>query len=332
MKSLPFPEVTSVISNAVFRAERQRVIDAYGSNLNRTNLYRGICNRQIGLTYHALWYARDDEEPLYVKIIDQPGTLSGNIIRLLADLPPLPTHSEIDGETIRSVPYHPLPEEPEPDDEDTTHEVLDLPVIVFDEKIHSAKRSKYKSEVFNLLKIKGGSPHVVELLGRTDDGQLVFPRYEQGLTAPSRVKPLTIAVFRRWSLQLAEAVCFLHSLGIIHRDLHMRNVLVTADYQNMLLCDFEYRWGSSEAPEIRRSLYLPHSEIPYTEKSDVYCFGLTLNNLIMGNHTRNPWVHWTAPPPFSSILQACQAENPVDLPSMREVKAMLEAIPVPDDD
>ncbi|KAF8070066.1 kinase-like domain-containing protein [Lyophyllum atratum] len=325
-------KVTSVISNAVFRAERQRVIDAYESNLDRTNLYRGICDVDIDVTYSAYWYARDDEEPLYVKIIDQPGTLSGNILRHLADLPPLSTHSEIDGETIRSVPYHPPPDEPESDDEDTTHEVLDLPVIVFDEKIHFAKRSKYKSEVFHLLRIKGGSPHVVELLGRTDDGQLVFPRYEQGMRAPSSVGPLTIAVLRRWSLQLAEAVSFLHSLGIIHRDLHIRNVLVTADFQNMLLCDFECHWGSSEAPEIRRSLHLSHSERPYTEKSDVYCFGLMLNSIIMVNLPRNPWVHFTAPPPFSSILQACRAENCVDRPSMREVKAMLEAIPVPDDD
>ncbi|KAF8058014.1 kinase-like domain-containing protein [Lyophyllum atratum] len=326
-------KVTSVISNAVFRAERQRVIDAYESNLDRTNLFRDICDTETALTYEAFWYARDyGEEPLYVKIIDQPGTLSGNILRLLADLPQLSTHSEIEGETIRSVPYHPPSDEPESDDEDTTPEVPDLPVIVFDEKIHFAKRSKYESEVFNLLKIKGGSPHVVELLGRTDDGQLVFPRYEQGLMAPSRVKPLTIALLRRWSLQLAEAVCFLHSLGIIHRDLHMRNVLVTADYQNMLLCDFECRWGSGDAPEIRRLLDLSHSGRPYSEKSDVYCFGFTLNNLILANHPRSPWVHWTAPPPFSSILQACKCENPVDRPSMQEVKAMLEAIPVPDDD
>ncbi|KAF8070067.1 kinase-like domain-containing protein [Lyophyllum atratum] len=325
-------QVTSVISNAVFRAERQRVIDAYASNLARTNLYHNICDGETGLTYKVYWYARDDKEPLYVKIIDQPGTLSGNILRHLADLPPLSTHSEIEGETIRSVPYHPPSDEPEPDDEDTTHEVLDLPVVVFDEKIHFAKRPKYKSEIVNLLKIKGGSPHVVELLGRTDDGQLVFPRYEPAMPPSVRINPLTIALLRRWSLQLAEAVCFLHSLGIIHRDLNIRNVLVTADYQNMLLCDFECRWGSSEAPEIWRSLHLSHSEIPYSEKSDVYCFGVMLNNLIMANNPRNPWVHFTVPPPFSSILQACRAENCVDRPSMREVKAMLEAIPVPDDD
>lgn len=234
----------------------------------------------------------------------------------------------IEGETIRPVPYRSRPV-PDHDDEDTSPEVLDLPVVVFDENIHFSKTSKYKSEVANLLKIKNGSPHVIELLGRTDDGKLVFPRYPMGGYAAQVVSPLTISVVKRWATQLAEAVCFLHSLGIVHRDLATRNVLATDDYQNMILCDFECRWGSSEVPEIARALHLSHSERPYTEKSDVYCFGGLLNNLVMGNTPSNPWIPWSAPAPFSSVVEACKAQDPVDRPNMQDVKNMLEAIPVP---
>ncbi|GLB42707.1 putative protein kinase domain containing protein [Lyophyllum shimeji] len=324
----------SVISNAVFRAERQRIIDATEANIARTNLYHNVYRLDIpNITYMDVWYTRDDDDPLYVSIMDEPGTLSGNILRLLVDLPSLQTHSKIEGNTIRPIPYR-SPPECGCDTQDIRHhgKIRALPVVAFDETIHFAKISKYKSEVANLLKVKdtGGSPRVIELLGRTQDGRLVFPRHETGFNASRIAKPLTIALLKRWAVQLAEAVCFLHSIGIIHRDLHVRNVLVTKDKQNMILCDLECRWGSDDAPEICPDDW--DYERPYTEKSDVYCFGKMLNDVIMGAEPKNPWVSWSAPAPFSSIVETCKAEDPDDRPTMQEAKAMLEAILVHDDE
>ncbi|KAJ7326367.1 kinase-like domain-containing protein, partial [Mycena albidolilacea] len=107
------------------------------------------------------------------------------------------------------------------------------PAADFDDTIHFAKRSKYKSEISNLLRAKSG-PHIVELLGRTEDGRLVFPRLKQGFTQALReVGRLSLSLV----LQLAEAVAYLHSIDIIHRDLHVRNILYSPDGNDAILCD-----------------------------------------------------------------------------------------------
>ncbi|KAJ4498808.1 kinase-like domain-containing protein [Lentinula lateritia] len=269
----------------------------------------------------------------YVFIHDSaPGTLSSRILSLYADIPPLDTHSQIFGDSISPIAYKDCPLE---------HEELQriqktlsvLPVISIDEERYFVKETRSSGEVINLLKTKGG-PQLVELLGRTEDGKLVFPRHLD--FAAGVFMEASISVYKQILLQLADAIIFLHSRGIIHRDIALRNILASKDRQNIVLCDLESQYGSHMCPEISFARFqqgIPDSELPYSEKSDVFCFGTTMADFILVNHIQTPWQYFSGsfipPPPFDEIVRACIKRDPVDRPSMSEVKAMLESIAVP---
>lgn len=284
----------------------------------------------IHASFVEAWY----KNSIYVKIHDVPDTLSGRILRLETNVPPLDSHSEIYGDRISTIDFKEVPsleEEEEIIDKSIGEVVHQLPVIAFDATLHFAKECRAVEEVKNLLKVRGG-PHIVNLLGRTDDEKLVFPRYlEQVLSVFFKA---SISEYRQLLIELADAVIFLHSQGIIHRDLAPRNILATSDRQHLLLCDLESKYGSNYCPEIAlaRDRNLPESEIPYSEKSDVFCFGTTVADFILANTVRTPWQYtgnFVPPAPFDKILQACIRQDPADRPSMREVRKLLEAVEVP---
>ncbi|KAJ3750557.1 kinase-like domain-containing protein [Lentinula detonsa] len=242
-----------------------------------------------------------------------PDTLSNRILSLQADITPLKIHLEIFGDDISSIDQLPI-----------------IPNI--DISHHFVKETKSSGEIITLLKAKGG-PHIVELLGRTEDGVFVFPRHIN--FAPTVFSDGSISDYKRVLLQLADAVIFLHSIGIIHRDLAIRNILATKDRQSIVLCDLESLYGSNACPEICSAIFqnLPDTERPYSTKSDVFCFGTTIADFILYNNIKTPWQYHSGgfipPPPFRSIVEACIRRDPADRPSMLDVKAMLEAIVEP---
>ena len=255
---------------------------------------------------------------------------SGNILRLRANIPPLSSHSAIDGDKIFDVPMIPMTDfdDVEYPEEDIHDIVADLPLVAFDEKIHFAK-SPSRSEVSN-LKLASELPHIVRLLGCTDDGQIVFPKLASGIRLA--LMPTGVADFKRVLLELAQAVFGLHSVGICHRDLDLRNVLASPDYQSAYLCDLECQAGSGECPEIADNWRLGLASIPYTEKSDVYMFGRLITDLILANIPWTRWQgtdggNWLPPPPFRSIVLDCVKAEPSARPDMGQVIAMLAAIP-----
>ena len=115
---------------------------------------------------------------LNVRVHDVPGALSGNIFRLRANIPSLSSHSAIDGDKIFDIPILDFGDVECPE-EDTHDIVANLPLMAFDEQIHFARVSKFRSEVPN-LRLATELPHVVQLLGRTDDGRIVFPKSDPG--------------------------------------------------------------------------------------------------------------------------------------------------------
>ncbi|KAJ7079370.1 kinase-like domain-containing protein, partial [Mycena crocata] len=270
-----------------------------------------------------------------VVVYDRPGSLSGNILRLHANIPWSLISRYLSGDPhvmIRDDDIYPIAkplrefvgdDSPRKDTEDL---VARLPLVAFDERIHFAKRSKFRSEIPNLLRANG-LPHIVKLLGRTVDGRLVFPRLRPAPQLVSRT--IGIAAVKRILLQLADAVLGLHAVGIIHRDLALRNILGSADFQTVYLCDLEGCWGSAECPEIAGAS--PASAAPYSEKSDVYMFGRLVTDFILRN---SPWTRWQClpggnwlpPAPFRAIVLACLEVEPHARPDMHQVKAMLQAI------
>ncbi|KAJ6602482.1 kinase-like domain-containing protein [Mycena vulgaris] len=300
----------------------------------------------------------DPVNDIYIVVYDAPGTRSGNILRLQEHLPWLEIFScpqdrglgfairgkesvspfQISDPTLRFLG-------PVKDSDEDTKALEGIPGIVgnlhlisFDTEIHFSKRSKCWSEIPNLLLVNGkrdehkNLDYVVKLLGRTDDNQIVFPKLLDGFTLA--VNTIGIAAVKRILVQLAAGLIALHEIGIVHRDLALRNILGSSDYQTAYICDLECLWGSDGCPEIADTLQLDISEIPYYKESDVYMFGRLMTDFILRNGVRTRWQgipggNWLPPAPFRSIVVACVQTEPSARPTMSEVKALLEDIHVP---
>jgi hypothetical protein len=287
-----------------------------------------LTERIDGHTAESFWYEESADGYQYVRLFDIPGTLSGDILRLRQNLPDIKGDFEIHGETVRLIEAAPLPPEREDDTEDISLQLLLLPEVQVDEAQHHVKKGKYLSEVNNLLKCQSGScsgarksSHIIHLLGKSSKGELVFekllPRF---LVLP---RYCSVAIYKRWVQHMVAGLRCLHSLGIIHRDLHIENLLFTADGQNLVLGDVEGRWGQRSAPEISREDTL---DAGWTEKSDIYDIGVCIKCIIYANIPVTSQVEWPIPPPFDRIVEACLRKDPLERPTLDELEAMLEEI------
>ncbi|KAJ7153214.1 kinase-like domain-containing protein [Mycena filopes] len=319
-------------SDVAFAAEIERIREEDFKLKDGSNFFEGAKDLAFEAnTFHGL-YTRPSGE-IYVRVHDFPGTLSGDILRLRTSIPwdLISPHSAVRGDEISPIALDMNRfAEYEYVDEDTADLVAPLPLVAFDEEIHFGKLSRSRSEVPNLLKAKG-VPSIVQLIGRTGDGRLVFPKLFP--LAERRHLITDITAVQRALLQLADALISLHSMEIIHRDLHPRNLLLSPDAETAYLCDLESLYGSNECPEIRDATAhgLPLELVPYSNKSDVYSFGRLMTDFILQNILRTPWQgtpdgNWLPPAPFRGIVLACIAAEPAARPTMHEVRTMLEEI------
>ncbi|KAJ7677286.1 hypothetical protein B0H17DRAFT_1207198 [Mycena rosella] len=245
----------------------------------------------------------------YVAVHDVPGTLSGNILRLRASLPwsPPPHDSLLPPDKIRGndiseisdVSATPLRLFVRQDDSEeytvddvaqlSPATVAKLPLIVYDERIHSAKSPGLSSEIVNLLQAQEHKlPNVVVLVGRTADGRIVIPRLNNG----NKRSAHTAGVITLNSSQYSWIVRPPDCISLRSRD-------------------------RSDCPEIADALALAAlsrnldlSSVPYSEKSDVYMFGRLMTDVVLSNTTRTYWQgidggNWLPPAPFRSVVLDC---------------------------
>jgi hypothetical protein len=253
----------------------------------------------------------------YIRLVDVPGSLSGDILRLKTDLPDVDGNFEIDGDEIRQIEV--VPSRPgwwdTDDSEDVSKGLEALLTVEIDEDIHHLKKSICKSEIQTLLKCQGGSclgsplsPIVIRLLEKTEEGKLVFPALRNRIDTLYRVAP-SIAIYKRWSSHLIETVRALHDINIVHRDLNVENLLWTDDGQQLIVSDLECHWESRRAPELRQDLTL---DAGWSKQSDIYDVGCLIEGFIYGNVPPNNQVEWTVPEPFDRIVAACKRDVPGD--------------------
>ncbi len=276
------------------------------------------------------WYENGDgnERGQCVRLYDIPGTLSGDILRLRRDLPSVLGDFEIDGHVVRPLDAYLEPREPPKDDfEDVSDLIAHLPLVKVDTERYFTKKGKYRSEIHNLLECQGGtcpgqplSHHLIQLLGRSDKNELVFeklvPRY---FVLP---KFSNLGIYKRWLLQMIDALETLHSLDIIHRDLRIENRLWSPDGDRLVVCDLESRWGLRIAPEIAGE----GLDAGWTAQSDVHDIGNCIKCMVYANAPITSQVDWPVPAPLDSIVEACMRESPRDRPTLEELRVMVEAI------
>lgn len=334
-----------------FSQEVQRLRAIYQEQRNTCNLVPpagrsvlDVADEVIdGVVYLTYWYKIEDtdqnveERHHAVRFADIPGTLSGDILRMKRSIPVLDTSLDYDivGDEVRPLHTVPLLPVAEEDDAEDTNEMLaTLPTVEVDPQIHFVKKGKYASEITNLLACQGGScpgvpksDHVVQLLGKSRAGELVFkkflPRYI--LARP----PRSLATYKTWILQVIEGLRCLHSVGIVHRDLRIDNLVfspnTSSGCEDLIIVDLESRWGNRRAPELIRGSI---ADAGWTEKSDIYDLGYLIKGLIYGNAPITSQVQedWHVPPPLDEIVEACVRCSPDERPSLDELSAMVSKI------
>ncbi|QRV98472.1 kinase domain protein [Ceratobasidium sp. AG-Ba] len=270
------------------------------------------------------WYQFQGDQ-FYVHIFDEPGTLAHEILAGKSDLPEYGKNLFIRGnhiEVVHEPPQHPKTEPEEEDDsEDCSDELATLPVVEFDESLHFTKPPSYKSEIQNLLQFRGSS-RIIQLLGRTTNNHLAFPRYKSDLFMAAIRLPIAgrRATIKKWMLELIEAVIELHAAGLVHRDLVLRNVLLA---DPLVLCDLQCRYSSyiCRAPEVR-----DWDTAQYSPASDIYALGYCLREMCYANTPYTRFPDYPVPYPFDKIFEACIRDNAKDRPTMIELREMVENV------
>ena len=98
-----------------------------------------------------------------------------------ADLPRYGSDLEIIENDVREVEKKSMPyDEVDPDLDDCSEDVAKLPLIAFDAEKHFKKSPTCKQEIRYLLQCRDSS-RVVQLLRRTEEGALVFPKFKRSL-------------------------------------------------------------------------------------------------------------------------------------------------------
>ena len=146
--------------------------------------------------------------------------------------------------------------------------------------------------------------------------------------------------------KICAAMTYIHSLGILHRDLKTSNVLVGNDFDEVYLIDF----GISRVLSSRMTLNVGTTAMiapellegngKYSEKADVYSFSIMLWEIVSQRRPYEEIGSWEIPGKvmdgyrptipkdcldiLEDIIIACWDQNPSKRPSFQDVTDMIE--------
>ncbi|KAJ9172896.1 hypothetical protein P3X46_016089 [Hevea brasiliensis] len=234
--------------------------------------------------------------------------------------------------------------------EDVAIKILERPEN--DQEMAKLMEQQFQQEVMMLATLK--HPNIVRFVGacRKPLVWCIVTEYAKGgsvrqflMKRQNRAVPLKLAV--KQALDVARGMAYVHGLGLIHRDLKSDNLLIFGD-KSIKIADFgvarievqtegmtpetgTYRWMAPEMIQHR----------PYTQKVDVYSFGIVLWELITGmlpfqnmtavqaafavvNKGVRPVIPNDCLTALGEIMTRCWDANPDIRPPFIEVVQMLE--------
>ncbi|KAK9930786.1 hypothetical protein M0R45_018097 [Rubus argutus] len=234
--------------------------------------------------------------------------------------------------------------------EDVAIKILERPEN--DPERAQVMEQQFQQEVKMLATLK--HPNIVRFIGgcRKPMVWCIVTEYAKGgsvrqflVKRQNRSVPLKLAV--KQALDVARGMAYVHGLGLIHRDLKSDNLLIFSD-KSIKIADFgvarievqtegmtpetgTYRWMAPEMIQHR----------PYTQKVDVYSFGIVLWELITGmlpfqnmtavqaafavvNKGVRPIIPGDCLPVLGEIMTRCWDANPDARPPFTEVVRMLD--------
>lgn len=144
----------------------------------------------------------------------------------------------------------------------------------------------------------------------------VLEEYIQGATLEDTLENfgiLPLAIVKLYMLEICEAVEVLHSVGIIHKDISPKNIVIS-DEHGAILIDFDiskqYNSNSKDTTIMGTRGYASPEHYGFQstdERSDIYSLGVLMNVMLTGKfpseqlHTGNG---------FSKIIKKCTQISP----------------------
>lgn len=151
-----------------------------------------------------------------------------------------------------------------------------------------------------------------------------------------------------FAISTAKCMNFLHSCGVIHRDLKSLNLLVSKNYQ-VKVCDFGLSRVIDSKNQMTSNIGTVSWVAPelfakklYTEKADVYSYGIILWELLsrqmpfgdieafsvplMVSRGERPDMPKDAPLDWRKLIKACWHQKPVSRPSFKKVLTKLRSM------
>lgn len=206
----------------------------------------------------------------------------------------------------------------------------------------------------DLYQLLPAHPHVIQLLAEVHHNQnryLLLEGVAQGLTLKSycslrgRSQPWSTKACLQLFFQLASGLAHLHEHNIIHHDFHNENILVQNPEQEvptLRICDLgiaeivdaegqacseRRHWGAYAclAPEQRstRNKNNNSSTVPITNKIDIYAWAAICSSILFCGRNAEQ-VTTTIPLQILALLRICQADDPVERPTAKQLVTILE--------
>lgn len=211
---------------------------------------------------------------------------------------------------------------------------------------YDTKKANFDREVAVLSKVK--HPRIIELyeiITKSYSYELVLELGSDNLDSwiYSYQKPCDM----KWAIQIAEGVLFLHGKKFLYLDLKPSNIVLVNGNQDIKLIDFTSSLSFAESKKKDASVPVARTHAPsegvcyheYTQKFDVYSFGITLWEMVECGKQRpfesaklrgDPLTDYIMAgnrPPFSdkftekcrALIERCWSERREQRPTMKKV-------------